>query len=205
MSLRTRAITALGIFVALVLVTSALISKPVSDPAPQAKGKAHGISLQQAFILAQQRRAEFYERSTRSVIRAKAEQEIASHRARRIAAEKRAAARAARAEARRAARAKARSKATHTRTVAAAPQPRSGANWDGLAMCESSGDWHINTGNGFYGGIQFTMSTWLSFGGGRYASRADLATREQQIAIGEKVLASQGRGAWPGCTAKGAW
>ncbi len=74
--------------------------------------------------------------------------------------------------------------------------------WDRVAQCESSGDWSINTGNGFYGGLQFTQSTWNEFGGAQYASRADLATKEQQIAIAEKVLASQGPGAWPVCSIK---
>ncbi|WP_126637202.1 transglycosylase family protein [Embleya hyalina] len=69
--------------------------------------------------------------------------------------------------------------------------------WDKVAMGESSGNWHINTGNGFYGGLQFTQSTWNEFGGQQYAPRADLATKDQQIAIAEKVLAVQGPGAWP--------
>lgn len=73
-------------------------------------------------------------------------------------------------------------------------------DWDRLASCESSGNWAINTGNGFYGGVQFSASTWLEFGGGAYAQRADLATREQQIAIAEKVLAVQGPNAWPDCS-----
>lgn len=74
--------------------------------------------------------------------------------------------------------------------------------WDQVARCESGGNWAINTGNGFYGGLQFTQSTWEAFGGGQYAARADLASREQQIAIGEKVRAGQGWGAWPSCTSK---
>jgi LysM repeat protein len=75
-------------------------------------------------------------------------------------------------------------------------------NWDAIANCESNGNWHINTGNGFYGGLQFTPSTWAGYGGTQYAARADLATREQQIAIAEKVLAGQGIGAWPVCGAQ---
>ncbi|MFE2430978.1 transglycosylase family protein [Streptomyces sp. NPDC059373] len=71
--------------------------------------------------------------------------------------------------------------------------------WDRVAACESTSNWHINTGNGFYGGLQFTNSTWKAFGGTKYAARADLATKNQQIAIAEKVLASQGKGAWPVC------
>ena len=66
-------------------------------------------------------------------------------------------------------------------------------------MCESGGNWSINTGNGYYGGLQFSSSTWLAFGGGAYAPRADLAAKPQQIAIAEHVLAAQGPGAWPVC------
>jgi hypothetical protein len=76
------------------------------------------------------------------------------------------------------------------------------STWNQLAQCESGGDWHINTGNGYYGGVQFSDSTWDSFGGERYASRADMATREQQIQIAEKVLDSQGWGAWPACSSE---
>jgi resuscitation-promoting factor RpfA len=76
------------------------------------------------------------------------------------------------------------------------------STWDRLADCESSGNWSINTGNGFYGGLQFTASTWRAFGGTAYAPRADLATRAQQIAIAERVLAGQGWKAWPACSAK---
>jgi resuscitation-promoting factor RpfA len=75
----------------------------------------------------------------------------------------------------------------------------SGVNWDAVAACESSGNWHISTGNGFYGGLQFTQSTWAAYGGKAYASRADLATREQQIAVAERTLGGQGIGAWPVC------
>ncbi|ANJ10630.1 MULTISPECIES: transglycosylase family protein [Streptomyces] len=72
--------------------------------------------------------------------------------------------------------------------------------WDQVAACESTGDWDINTGNGYYGGLQFTQSTWEAFGGTRYAPRADLATKDQQIAVAEKVLDGQGPGAWPVCS-----
>ncbi|MFJ6071441.1 transglycosylase family protein [Streptomyces sp. NPDC093065] len=74
------------------------------------------------------------------------------------------------------------------------------ATWDKVAACESTDDWDINTGNGYYGGLQFTQSTWEAFGGTRYAPRADLATKEQQIAVAEKVLDAQGPGAWPACS-----
>ncbi|MEU6736613.1 transglycosylase family protein [Streptomyces physcomitrii] len=73
------------------------------------------------------------------------------------------------------------------------------SEWDKVAQCESGGDWSINTGNGFYGGLQFTNSTWAGYGGTQYAARADQATKEQQIAVAEKVLAGQGKGAWPSC------
>ncbi|MFJ7912042.1 transglycosylase family protein [Kitasatospora sp. NPDC096204] len=76
------------------------------------------------------------------------------------------------------------------------------ATWDAVAQCESGGNWAINTGNGFYGGLQFTSSTWAAFGGTAYASQANLATKAQQIAVAEKVLASQGPGAWPVCSVK---
>ncbi|WP_211763820.1 resuscitation-promoting factor [Kutzneria sp. CA-103260] len=70
------------------------------------------------------------------------------------------------------------------------------AVWDKIAFCESSGNWHINTGNGYYGGLQFDIQTWLGNGGGQYAQRADLATREQQIAIANKVRAARGLTPW---------
>ena len=89
-----------------------------------------------------------------------------------------------------------------TRPKPAAPAVTRGGVWDSIAQCESTGNWSINTGNGYYGGLQFSPSTWTAFGGGQYAATANLATREQQIAIAEKVQASQGWGAWPACTAK---
>ena len=76
------------------------------------------------------------------------------------------------------------------------------AVWDRVAACEAGGNWHINTGNGFYGGLQFTVSSWLAAGGGAYASRPDLASREAQIAVGQRLLALQGPGAWPVCSVR---
>ncbi|MEU3458691.1 transglycosylase family protein [Streptomyces sp. NPDC006733] len=70
------------------------------------------------------------------------------------------------------------------------------ATWDAVAQCESGGNWSINTGNGYYGGLQFSQSSWEAAGGTAYASRADLATKGQQIAVAEKLLAMQGPGAW---------
>jgi len=105
------------------------------------------------------------------------------------------------------------SKATRVATLAgvtgvaiAAPLMASGtasaataSEWDAVASCESGGNWSINTGNGYYGGLQFSSSTWAAYGGTAYASSADQASKSQQIAVAEKVLASQGKGAWPSC------
>jgi hypothetical protein len=82
------------------------------------------------------------------------------------------------------------------------PPVSNGAQWDSLARCESTGNWAINTGNGFYGGVQFDQNTWERQGGLRYAPRADLATREEQIAIAEVTRARQGWGAWPVCSGR---
>lgn len=91
--------------------------------------------------------------------------------------------------------------ASESNTGAAAPAVANGSVWDSLAQCESGGNWAINTGNGFHGGLQFTPSTWAGYGGTAYAPSAHMATREQQIAVAERVQASQGWGAWPACTA----
>jgi uncharacterized protein YabE (DUF348 family) len=82
------------------------------------------------------------------------------------------------------------------------PLVSDGATWDALASCESTGNWDINTGNGFYGGVQFNQTTWEASGGLRYAPRADLATREEQIAIAMATRGRQGWGAWPVCGAR---
>ena len=74
--------------------------------------------------------------------------------------------------------------------------------WNKVAACESTSNWSINSGNGFYGGLQFTQSTWEAYGGRAYAARADLASKDQQIAVAEKVLDGQGPGAWPVCSAR---
>ena len=74
--------------------------------------------------------------------------------------------------------------------------------WAPILRCESNGNWHIETGNGYSGGLQFAHSTWRAFGGGQYAPRASQASPEQQIAIAEKVLDSQGWRAWPTCSRK---
>ncbi|MEV0976691.1 transglycosylase family protein [Streptomyces sp. NPDC049915] len=73
------------------------------------------------------------------------------------------------------------------------------SEWDAVAQCESGGNWSINTGNGYYGGLQFSASTWAAYGGTAYAPQANQASKAQQIQVAEKVLASQGKGAWPVC------
>lgn len=82
------------------------------------------------------------------------------------------------------------------------PPVSNGHVWNALAGCESGGNWAINTGNGYFGGVQFDQNTWERQGGLRYAQRADLATREEQIAIAEVTRARQGWGAWPTCSAR---
>jgi hypothetical protein len=86
-------------------------------------------------------------------------------------------------------------------TTTAPPKPRPGdpndpATWDRLAQCEASGNWSANTGNGYYGGLQFSLTTWQSYGGTGYPHHASKAT---QISVGKQVQAAQGWGAWPGC------
>ena len=82
---------------------------------------------------------------------------------------------------------------------ASAANADSGVNWDAVAQCESGGNWGINTGNGFSGGLQFTQGTWAGYGGKQYAASASKASREQQIAVAERVLKGQGIHAWPVC------
>ena len=81
-----------------------------------------------------------------------------------------------------------------------APAAQAQSVWDDVAACESGGDWNINTGNGYYGGLQFAASTWSGYGGDAYAPTANLASKSQQIAIAQRVLAGQGPGAWPTCS-----
>jgi hypothetical protein len=78
----------------------------------------------------------------------------------------------------------------------------SDSTWNRLAGCESGGRWHINTGNGYYGGLQFSLGSWRAVGGTRYAPRPDLASRRQQVAAAERLLDIQGWGAWPACSRK---
>jgi len=85
--------------------------------------------------------------------------------------------------------------------AACMPAPASsGTVWDRLAQCESGGNWHINTGNGYYGGVQFSLQSWRAMGGG-YGLPSDYS-REQQIVVAERLRAVQGWGAWPACSLK---
>jgi LysM repeat protein len=83
--------------------------------------------------------------------------------------------------------------------LAIAATPASATNWDAIAQCESSGNWNTNTGNGYYGGLQFSQSTWKAYGGTGSAANA---SRDEQIAVAERVLQGQGIGAWPVCGKK---
>ncbi|MFD5469819.1 transglycosylase family protein [Streptomyces sp. NPDC127105] len=95
--------------------------------------------------------------------------------------------------------------AATTAALAGAPQATAGPNvglgpdWDAIAACESSGDWRANTGNGYYGGLQFRQSSWVAAGGLKYARRADLASRREQIAVAGRLAVLQGMSAW-GCS-----
>jgi hypothetical protein len=88
--------------------------------------------------------------------------------------------------------------AAYLRAVQAAAIPYE-ANWDRVAACESGGNWSANTGNNFFGGVQFDYGTWLGAGGGAYAPRADLATKREQILTAERVRADRGMSPWPSC------
>lgn len=88
--------------------------------------------------------------------------------------------------------------------MAGAAQAQSPYNvWDRVASCESTNNWSINTGNGYYGGLQFSARTWTGFGGARFAATANKATRDQQIYVAQAVLRTQGPGAWPVCSKRG--
>jgi uncharacterized protein YabE (DUF348 family) len=82
------------------------------------------------------------------------------------------------------------------------PEVTNGGVWDAISRCEAGGNWAINSGNGYYGGVQFNQSTWEHNGGLRFAPRADLATREEQIAVAQVTQARQGWGAWPVCSGR---
>ena len=96
-----------------------------------------------------------------------------------------------------------RSRAPAFAGAAEAKSSSSYGTWDKVASCESGDNWHIDTGNGYYGGLQFSSSTWSAYNGGKYAGRADLATRSEQIEVARRVLHSQGPSAWPVCGPRG--
>ena len=85
-------------------------------------------------------------------------------------------------------------------TLAAPADAATTRTWNRLAQCESGGRWHINTGNGYYGGLQISRSTWYGFGGGRYAALPSRASKTQQIQVAERIKRAQGWGAWPTCS-----
>jgi hypothetical protein len=89
-------------------------------------------------------------------------------------------------------------------SVPSAPSVDDGSVWDRIAQCEATGNWGISTGNGYYGGLQFDAGTWRAYGGGTYASLPSGASREEQIAIAQKVRDDRGGGygAWPACSRK---
>jgi hypothetical protein len=90
-------------------------------------------------------------------------------------------------------------------SVAVAPRPVTydgDTVWDALAQCESGGNWAINTGNGYYGGLQFSLATWQAYGGAAYAAYPHEATREEQIAVAERLRAARGYQPWPACRVK---
>jgi len=86
--------------------------------------------------------------------------------------------------------------------AAAAPAYSGTSVWDDLARCESGGNWSINTGNGYYGGLQFSYATWHGYGGGEFAEYPHQATREEQIVVAERLRAARGYAPWPSCRAK---
>ena len=133
------------------------------------------------------------EEAARKAAEAEAARKAAEEEAARRAAEEEAARQAAEEEAARAA-----AEAEAEREAEAAPS--SGANWVAIAQCESGGNWAINTGNGYWGGLQFAPSTWFAFGGGPFDGTGPFPyTADEQIAVAERVLAAQGPSAWPNC------
>lgn len=85
---------------------------------------------------------------------------------------------------------------TSTTEAAASASARAATDWDAIARCESGGNWKANTGNGHYGGLQFAQSSWVAVSGLKYAPRADLATRKEQIAVAKRLAQLQGMSAW---------
>jgi len=147
----------------------------------------------------QRRREVLIHRAERSLERVRLQERRAEAKAR---AEAQAEREAARLAAEREAEAEAATRAQAQQETSVARSVSYDSVWDQLAQCESGGNWSINTGNGYFGGVQFSQSTWEGVGGLKYAPRADLATREQQIAAAEVLLQSSGWGAWPACSSQ---
>jgi hypothetical protein len=85
-------------------------------------------------------------------------------------------------------------------TAANAAPSASNAQWEHVARCESGGNWHLNTGNGYFGGLQFSASTWTDYSGRQYAARPDLASRVEQIEVANRVFAAKAWRPWPTCS-----
>lgn len=136
------------------------------------------------------------------VARLAAEEEARAEEARKAAEEAARHEEEHRKERERAAAAAAAAAAAPKQVASPAPSNASGSVWDRLAVCEAGGNWAANTGNGYHGGLQFLPSTWNGYGGQQYAPYAYQASREQQIAVAERVLQGQGWGAWPACSRK---
>ncbi len=85
-------------------------------------------------------------------------------------------------------------------TLAVPAEAASMRTWSRLAHCESGGRWHVNTGNGYYGGLQISPGTWRGYGGKRYASNAHRASKKAQVRIAKRIRNRQGWGAWPSCS-----
>lgn len=179
------------LLVVLSITLSAGLATVTSAPSTPARAAASvpvvHVDLDRTIVL--QRHA--HVRASRSLARHRLHVwQVKQARARALAAQRAAQARAAAAEA---ARQAAAQQAAQTPATSASS---AGHNWDAVAQCESGGNWATNTGNGYYGGLQFDIGTWLANGGGQYAPRADLATREQQIAVAETTYASRGMSPW---------
>ena len=183
-----------------VLAALLVVSHPNEGPSQDAKSVAidatHVKTDNESAQDLQRRREALIQRAARSYEREK----IQERRARAKARAEAQARREARADRR--AEAKAETLAPAQKEISVAPRVSLSGVWDQLASCESGGNWSINTGNGYFGGLQFSQSTWEGVGGLNYAPRADLASREQQIAAAEVLLKSSGWGAWPSCSAQ---
>jgi len=189
--------------VALLMLVTTQNEGPSQDAKSVAIDATHASTTNTESVKDEQRRREMLiMRADRSLEREKIQERRARAEARAEAQAERKAERKAARQAERRAEAEAAARAQAQRETSVAPSVSNGSVWDQLAGCESGGNWSINTGNGYYGGLQFSQSTWEGVGGLSYAPRADLASREQQIAAAEVLLKSSGWGAWPACSAQ---